>query len=143
MIKKFLKDLPYRLVHPMNQEYEKKVKEFSNWLQNTKSQKIKKYSKHKEVFYLIFALGIYYRYIIAPLVSTKDFFNRLNNSNTSIELKLANQKIDKQIIESINNAHKYFLYIINEFNIPETLFAESDLKKIVNGIINIEEQNNG
>lgn len=141
MIKKFLKDLPYRLVQPMKQEYDKKVREFSNWIQNTQSKKLKKYSKYKETFYLIFALGIYYRYVIAPLVSTKDFFYRLNSYNT-IELKLANQKIDRQVIESINKAHIYFLYIINEFDIPETLFAEPDLKKIVFGIINIEEKNN-
>lgn len=141
MIKKFLKDLPYRLVQPMKQEYDKKVSEFSNWIQNTQSKKLKKYSKYKETFYLIFALGIYYRYVIAPLVSTKDFFYRLNSYNT-IELKLANQKIDRQVIESINKAHIYFLYIINEFDIPETLFAEPDLKKIVFGIINIEEKNN-
>ena len=65
MIKKFLKDLPYRLVQPMKQEYDKKVSEFSNWIQNTQSKKLKKYSKYKETFYLIFALGIYYRYVIA------------------------------------------------------------------------------
>lgn len=79
MILLFLSNLPYTLTQPMYREYENKCRELERWNQNSRYQKVKRYLREREAIQFIFALGIYYRYVVAPLFSCANFFERLES----------------------------------------------------------------
>ena len=139
MIKLFLKGLPYKLTQPMFREYESKCKELAQWRKHSNYNKVQKYLKQSEVIEYLFAMGIYYRYVIAPLTSTGRFFERLE-TNFEAGLKVGGREIDSQFRSSIQDAHRYFVNVIQEFGLSEAFFGQTDVKRIVMSLIEVEER---
>ena len=84
-------------------------------------------------------MGIYYRYVIAPLTSTGRFFERLE-TNFEAGLKVGGREIDSQFRSSIQDAHRYFVNVIQEFGLSEAFFGQTDVKRIVMSLIEVEER---
>jgi len=55
----------------MFREFGDKCRELNKWREHSRSDKVKKYLNQPEAIYFIFALGIYYRYVIAPFARGK------------------------------------------------------------------------
>ena len=139
MIKNFLKDLPYTLTQPMFREFESKKRELSSWIQHTQSEHIKGYLEQREIIEYLFALGIYYRYVIAPLTSTSDFFDRVQQQDIS-SIAIGGREIGPEFRKSISCAERHFHQVLREYGLSESFFSLTDLKQIVISLIQIEER---
>ena len=141
MIRRFLKGLPYELTQPMFREYESKVRDLRHWTQNSKSGDVRSFLIQHEQIEFIFALGIYYRYVIAPSIGTSEFIKRLN-TGFNAGLQIGGQPIAKAFRESIDSAARDFSRICKNFGLPETFFAETDSRRIILALIRLEKRRN-
>ena len=139
MIRYFLKDLPYTLNQPMYREYEEKCRELARWAENSRHQKAEPYLRQREAIHFIFALGIYYRYIVAPLSGCAHFFERLE-SEFEAGLTVGGRKVSTDFRASIQSAAEYFHNAIKAFGMSQTFFAQTDVKRIVMTLIEMEER---
>ncbi len=140
MIKQFLKDLPYELVQPMYQEYEAKCRELRRWIENSQSPKFRKYLAQREAIEFIYALGIYYRYIIAPIDGASRFASRLSTYSDAGELKIAGRIQTQDVQQAIDRGIERFHSIASDFGLTQSIFAEVDAQKIVYLLVKSEEQ---
>ena len=136
----FFNGLPYNLFQPMLREYESKQRDLERWLETSKSQRFKNYLKQKEVFEYFFALGIFYRYIIAPFTRTKSFYEFIESKGVS-SLSIGGIEISTDFRKSIAKADKHFQYILHEYGIDEKFLSLTDVKTIVTTLIQIDERN--
>ncbi len=139
MIRLFLKGLPYTLTQPMFREFESKQRELSGWAQHTKSQRIKRYLEQREAIEYIFSLGIYYRYVIAPLTRTSTFFKRIESRDIP-SLSIGGKEIGPEFRKSISNAESHFNNVIWKYGLSEPFFSITDVKQIVMSLIQIDER---
>ncbi len=139
MIRHFLKDLPYTLTQPMFREFESKQRELSGWIQHTRSRRIKGYLEQREIIEYLFALGIYYRYVIAPLTRTSDFFDRVQQRDIH-SIAVGGKEIGPEFRASIRQAEKHFNHVLKEYCLSEPFFSLTDVKQIVMALIQIEER---
>jgi len=139
MIKLFLKDLPYTLTQPMYREFEMKQKELKQWAAHSNSKRIKQYLKQNDIIEYLFALGIYYRYVIAPLTRTGEFFHRIEQKDIS-GLIIGGREVGNDFRKSISNAESHFHSVLEKYGITEAFFAITDVKQIVMSLITIDER---
>jgi len=139
MIKLFLKGLPYTLTQPMFREFEYKQKELRQWEIHSISQRVKKHLKQKEIIEYLFALGIYYRYLIAPLSRSNEFFQRIEARDVS-SLIVGGHMVGPEFSQSISNAESHFHNVLEKYGLTEAFFAITDVKQIVMSLINIDER---
>lgn len=139
MIKYFLKDLPHTLTQPMFREFESKQKELRQWEIHSKSRRIKKYLKQKDIIEYIFAVGIYYRYVIAPLTRTGEFFQRIEARDIS-GLLIGGRKVGSDFRQSMANAESHFHNVLEKYGLNEAFFNITDVKQIVMSLISIDER---
>lgn len=139
MIRTFLKDLPYTLTQPMYREYEEKCRELERWREHSRLQRARPYLAQRDAIHFIFALGIYYRYVIAPLSSSANFFERLETKYEA-GLTVGGRKIGADFRSSIQNAANHFGDVIKSFGLGASFFAQTDVKRIVMGLIELEER---
>lgn len=139
MIRRFLKDLPYTLTQPMFREFESKKRELSGWTQHTRSKRIKDYLEQRETIEYLFALGIYYRYVIAPLTRTSDFYERIQQRDIP-SIAIGGREIGPEFRNSIFQAEKHFHHVLREYGLSESFFSLTDVKQIVMSLIRIEER---
>ena len=139
MIKIFLKGLPYTLTQPMFREFEAKQKELQRWIVHSKSTQVKKYLKQNEIIEYLFALGIYYRYVIAPLTRTGEFFERIESRDVS-GLLIGGREIGPDFRHSISNAESHFNNVLHKYGISEHFFSLTDVKQLVISLIRIDER---
>ena len=122
MIRIFLKGLPYTLTQPMFREFESKQRELSGWSRHTRSRRIQMYLEQKESIEYIFALGIYYRYVIAPLTRTGAFFERIQERDIP-SLLVGGKEIGPEFQQSISNAGKHLNKILDDYGLSESFFS--------------------
>lgn len=139
MIRTFLKGLPYTLTQPMFREYEEKCRELARWSEHSKYRRIKPYLRQREVIQFIFALGIYYRYVVAPLSSCADFFGRLE-SEFEAGLTIGGRKITPDFRTSLQAAAENFYGLIESYGLTQSFFAQTDVKRIVMALVELEER---
>ncbi len=139
MIKLFLKGLPYTLTQPMFREFESKQKELTRWAQTSKSSRIKKYLEQRETIEYIFSLGIYYRYVIAPITRTGAFFERIESRDVS-SLLIGGKEIGPEFRQSISNAEHHFNNVLEKYGLNEPFFSLTDVNQIVTSLIQIDER---
>jgi hypothetical protein len=139
MIRSFLKDLPYTLTQPMYREYEEKCRELERWHQHSRYQKAERYLREGEAIQFIFALGIYYRYVVAPLSSCANFFKRLE-SEFEAGLTVGGRRISPDFRYSLQFAVEHFHDLVRSFGLGPSFFAQTDVKRIVMTLIELEER---
>ena len=139
MIKYFLKGLPYTLTQPMFREFETKQKKLQWWAVRSKSKRLKIYLEQNEIIEYLFALGIYYRYVIAPLTQTRDFFQRIESADIS-GLLVGGRELGPDFSKSISNAAYHFHSVLEKYGLSEPFFALTDVTQIVMSLIQIEER---
>lgn len=139
MIRIFLKGLPYTLTQPMFREFQSKQKELQRWETTSKSNRVKRYLNQSEIIELLFAVGIYYRYVIAPLTQTGDFFQRLEKKDI-LSVRVGGKELDTEFRQSMLEAEVHFHNILNKFGLSEGFFAITDVKQIVMSLISIDER---
>ncbi len=139
MIKNFLKELPYTLAQPMFREFELKKRELNGWIQHTQSKRIKRYLEQREIIEYLFALGIYYRYVIAPLTRTSDLFGRVQERDIS-SIAIGGREIGSEFRKRILRAERHFHQVLREYGLSESFFSLTDVKQIVMTLIRIEER---
>jgi len=139
MIKLFLKDLPYTLTRPMFREFEVKQKELKQWEAHSKSARVKKYLKQSDIIEYLIALGIYYRYVIAPLTRTGEFFQRIERRDIS-GLIIGGREVGSDFRQSISKAESHFHSVLEKYGITEAFFAITVVKRIVMSLITIDER---
>jgi hypothetical protein len=140
MIEKYLKGLPYTLTQPMYREYEAKSRELSRWRERSSSARMRPYLNQLGVLEELIALGIYYRYVVAPLASSADFFGRLESSNEGVDLKVGGKRIDGEFRNRIDRGVNRFAAITRNFGLPAYLFSEGDVSAFVRNLVTIEER---
>lgn len=123
----------------MFREFEAKQRELQQWAFHSKSNKIKRYLNQKDPIEHVFAVGIYYRYVIAPLTKTGDFFERLESGNDA-GLIVGGHKISPQYRKSILAAQLHFNNVLEKYGLDEAFFALTDVKQIVMSLIGIDER---
>ena len=123
----------------MFREFESKQKELHRWVMHTKSRRIKGYLNQTETIEYMFALGIYYRYVIAPLTRTSAFFERLETGSNA-GLLVGGREIGPQYRDSIRNAESHFNNVLSKYGLGERFFAITDIKQIVMALIEIDER---
>lgn len=139
MIKFFLKGLPYTLTQPMFREFELKQKELQQWEAHTKSKRVKRHLRQNDIIEYLFALGIYYRYVIAPLTRTGEFFQRIEVRDIS-GLIIGGREVGVEFRQSMSNAESHFHNVLKKYGLSEAFFAITDVKQIVMSLINIDER---
>ena len=139
MIRPFLTGLPHTLTKPMFAEYEAKCAELNRWAANSRSRKMQKYLKSVEEIQYIFALGIYYRYVVAPFVGTTEFFDRVDRDGDG-GIRLGGRVLTADYRSVIRGAADRFKWIASDFGLSEAFFAQTDVYSIVSKLVNIEEK---
>lgn len=139
MIKLFLKGLPYTLTQPMFREFETKQRELQQWEAHSKSKRIKRYLKQSDIIEYLFALGIYYRYVIAPITRTNEFFQRIQSWDIP-GLIIGGREIGSEFRQSISNAESHFHNVLEKYGLNEGFFAITDVKQIIMALITIDER---
>jgi hypothetical protein len=138
MIQPFVRGLPYDLSELMVREYESKVRDLKRWTEHSKSQRVQRILRRREAIEFILALGIYYRYLVAPFLGAQEFVQRLNNRG--VELEFGGKILGEDFRSSIDRANRDFYRISTEFGLPGTFFAQTDIRRIVLSLIDIEER---
>lgn len=87
----------------------------------------------------IFAIGIYYRYVVAPISGAAEFSERIRDKSQA-GLEIAGHNFGKDRQNAIEEAHDVFLRIVERHGVPERLLAETEVSKIVRLLIEIEER---
>jgi len=123
----------------MFREYESKQRELSGWAQHTRSRKIKEYLDQKDTIEYLFALGIYYRYVIAPLTRTGSFYERIEASDIQ-SLSVGGREIGPEFRNSIFEAENHFNNVLEKYGLSESFFSLTDVKQIVMSLIRIDER---
>lgn len=123
----------------MYREFESKQRELSGWAQYTRSRKIRKYLEQKDTIEYLFALGIYYRYVIAPLTRTGRFFERIE-ANDIESLSVGSREIGPEFRNAIFAAEKHFSNVLEKYGLGESFFSLTDVKQIVMSLIQIDER---
>lgn len=123
----------------MFREFESKQRELNGWVKHTRSRRIKRYLEQREIIEYLFALGIYYRYIIAPLTRTSDFFERIQQRDIHA-IAVGGREIGPEFRASIFQAEKHFNHVLKEYGLSESFFSLTDVKQIVMSLISIEER---
>jgi hypothetical protein len=139
MIQPFLIGLPRYLVELMEREYEFKCRRLANWRETSRSQRLRPYLANELVIQQIVALGIYYRYVIAPLTSAGDFVHRLQ-SRHEITLQVAGKTVSPDLHHTLEVGRMHFQRLARSFGLDDTFFAISDLNQIVMGLVRREER---
>lgn len=139
MIRQFLKGLPSSLTKPMFGEYESKCRELSRWSEHSKSPRVKPYLKNLDAIQYIFAIGIYYRYVIAPLSGSSKLIERLEASNVQ-GIRVGGKPLGVEFKNSIESGAQYFNNVITRFGLPEPFFAQTEVPRIVMSLIELEER---
>ena len=139
MILRFLKGLPHTLTQPMHREYEDKCKELARWRERTKSGRIAPYLKSKDSIEFLFAVGIYYRYIIAPLTSSDKFLARLAGRGSG-SVRVGGHVLGAEFRLTLQKAIIQFSQICTNFGLPESFFAQTDVRRIVLSLVEFEER---
>ena len=139
MIRPFLKGLPYTLTKPMFAEYEAKCAELRRWAANSRSRKMQRYLENADEIQYIFALGIYYRYIVAPFAGTTEFFDRIGGDADG-GIKLGGRVLTADYRSTIRDAADKFRWIASDFGLSEAFFAQTDVKTIVFALVKLEER---
>ena len=137
MINRFLRGLPYSLVEPMGREYEGKCRDLQRWAVATRRASVWNFLAHEDTLHLIFSMGIYFRYVMAPLSSCTDFFERLQ-ANEDVTLKIGGHEIDRRFQTSIRRATMSFHAVAARYGLSEAFFAESDVRRIVMKLMETE-----
>lgn len=138
MLQPFLIGLPRYLVEIMEREYEYKCSRLANWRETSRSNRLQPYLRRADVIHQVFALGIYYRHVIAPLTSAGNFVSRLHRDDLS--LRVAGKPVSMELHYSLEAARIKFHRLSNAFGLDETFFALSDLRQIVMALVRIDEQ---
>lgn len=136
-ILRFLKGVPYALGELMVREYDDKCRELARWRTHSRSSEFRPYLSKENAIHFFFALGIYYRYVIAPLTSSANFFDRLE-INFNAGLKVGGRTIDAEFRNSILGAVGHFETILRDFGLTPRFFAQTDVKTIVSKLIEVE-----
>lgn len=139
MIKRFLKGLPQALTELMFGEYEAKCAELRRWSEKSQSSRYKQYLSHRETIELIFAIGIYYRYVVAPISGAAEFSERIRDRSQA-GLEIAGYNFGKDRQNAIEEAHGVFVRIAERHGVPERLLAETEVRRIVRLLIELEER---
>lgn len=139
MLQPFLLGLPRYLVELMEREYEFKCRRLANWRQTSKSQRLRPYLANEPAIQLVLALGIYYRYVIAPLTSAGDFVHRLQ-SHHEVTLVVAGKTVSPNLHQTLEAGRIQFQQLTRLFGLDDTFFAISDLNQIVMGLVRREER---
>lgn len=139
MIRRFLKGLPYTLTQPMFREYEAKCRDLQQWAEHSNVPRIQRYLQQREQIHFIVAMGIYYRYVVAPFLGLNEFLQRLYGGFGS-DLEIGGQKVGESFRDTIAGATGDFRRIAEEFGLPEPFFALTDVRRIVLTLIEIEER---
>lgn len=138
MLQPFLAGLPRYLVELMDREYEYKCSRLANWRESSRSSRLRPYLQRADVIHQVFALGIYYRHVIAPLTSAGNFVSRLHREDLS--LRVAGKPVSIELHYALESARIKFHRLSNAFGLDETFFALSDLRQIVMTLVRIDEQ---
>lgn len=139
MLQPFLAGLPRYLVELMEREYEFKCRRLTSWRETSKSQRLRPYLPKATTLQSIIALGIYYRYVIAPLTSAGDFVHRLE-SRYEVGLQVAGKTVSPDLFYSLEAGRIRFQTLAQLFGLEEGFFAISDLGQIVMSLVRREEQ---
>jgi len=87
----------------------------------------------------LFALGIYYRYVIAPLTRTSDFFERVQQKDIH-SIAIGGREIGSEFRASIYQAEQHFNQVLKKYGLSESFFSLTDVKQIVMSLIQMEER---
>lgn len=139
MLQPFLAGLPRYLVELMEREYEFKCRRLTSWRETSRSQRLRPYLTKETTLQSIIALGIYYRYVIAPLTSAGDFVHRLE-SRYDVGLQVAGKTVSPDLHYSLEAGRIRFQRLAQLFGLEEGFFAISDLNQIVMSLVRREEQ---
>lgn len=100
---------------------------------------MQRYLKSAEEIQYIFALGIYYRYIVAPFAGTTEFFDRIGADGDG-GIRLGGRVLTADYRSTIREAADRFKWISSDFGLSEAFFAQTDVRKIVSTLVNLEER---
>jgi len=120
-------------------EYEAKNKALKRWAEHSKSDKLKPYLNKRKELQFIFALGIYYRWVIAPIARSGAFFERANNKGIN-GVTLGGIKLDREFQTSTLKAKDDFYKIIEWYGLSESFLSLTDIKSIVLSLVELEER---
>jgi len=138
MIDPFLYHLPRYLKDLMKREYDAKCRQLARWRVGSRSERLRPYLKQEAVLHQLIALGIYYRYVIAPLTSAGDFVRRLVLHD--LGLQVAGQRIGSDLHDQLQAGRLQFYSLARTFGLEEEFFAISDLQQMVMNLVRLEER---
>jgi len=130
MIRQFLTGLPYAVTQPMFREYESKCSELEGWRVHSSRSDMAGYLNQAGAIHLVFALGIYYRYVVAPFGGSAEFFARVRRKSGA-GLRLGGESLDPQLMASIGSAVRQFEAMAQSFGLDRSLLSLTDVKSIV------------
>lgn len=139
MIRRFVSDLPYRLTQPMFREYEAKSRDVRRWAAASKSHRLKHVFTSIEAVEFVFALGIYYRYVVAPTSGVLEFAGRLEGT-ADAGLRIGGRVIEKEYKVSARAGLAQFRSTLLRFGLSEEFLAITDVKTIVMALAELEER---
>jgi len=123
----------------MEREFEAKHRDLERWAGHSRSARLRPYLERRGDIEYLMALGIYYRYVLAPLAGASDFIGRIADGTDSA-VRVAGRRLDKQFQRSIDRAQAAFSAIVIAYGMPPAFFAETDVRRIVMSLVELEER---
>ena len=138
-ISSFLRGLPRSLTQPMEREFEAKHRDLERWAERSRSARMRPYLERRSDIEFLMALGIYYRYVLAPLAGASDFIGRITG-DTDGAVRVAGRRLDAKFKRSIDRAQAAFSAVVMAYGMPPAFFAETDVRRIVMSLVELEQR---
>jgi len=123
----------------MEREFEAKQRDLERWAEKSRSARLRPYLERRSDIEYLIAIGIYYRYVLAPLTGASDFIGRIAGDSDAA-VRVAKKRLDKEFQRSIDRAQATFSAIVMTYGMSPAFFAEADLRRIVISLVELEER---
>lgn len=134
MIKMFCKDLPFNLSQALYNEYNSRKYEL-NYIYNKSKTHYDKTIDNIDSIYLLLAVSIYYKRVIANLYSANAFYQNVKEISDVERIKIGSFIIDSEEASSLKKTVKSFQSLLLKFNIPLWVLEFSDINHFLRNVI--------
>lgn len=145
MIEIFTKHLPYKIGEQLKIEYNKRVSDVKN-LTSGKYQPYTHMKEYLDTIYLLLAMSIFYRRVLANFDAANKFTRRILSKSNATSIVIGTTELAEKEILQLNSVVYRYKKMMENYGLSIDLFIYSDtlefLKKI-RGYKDFISENNG
>ncbi|MDL2302797.1 hypothetical protein [Dysgonomonas sp. 520] len=125
MISIFTKHLPYKVGEQLKIEYDKRVSDIKN-LTSDKYQTYTNMKEYLDVIYLLLAMSIFYRRILANFDAANKFTHRILSKSDATSIVLGTIELSEKEILQLNSVVYRYKKIMEKYTLSVDMFVYSN-----------------